>query len=75
MGFDLCNRALKIWESIGDSNSHNGSPLGKVKVHSFTFFALLGACDVTPMFTSWPVTWQPFALVASPRLRLRHHFK
>jgi hypothetical protein len=34
MGFDPWNRALKIWESIWDSNSHNGSSLGSVKVHS-----------------------------------------
>jgi hypothetical protein len=42
------NRALKILESIWDSNSHVGSSLGSVRVHSLTFFALLGACDVTP---------------------------
>jgi hypothetical protein len=48
MGFDLCNRVLKIRESIWNSNSHNGSSLGSVRVHSLTFFALLKACDVTP---------------------------
>jgi hypothetical protein len=45
MGFDPCNCALKIRESILDSNSYNGSSLRSVKVHSFTFFALPGACD------------------------------
>ncbi len=55
MGFDPCNRALKIWKSIWDSNSYNGNSLGSVRVHSLTLFALPGACelpgacDVTPM--------------------------
>ncbi len=40
MGFDPCNRALKIQESIWDSNSHNGSSLGSARVHSLTLFAL-----------------------------------
>jgi hypothetical protein len=48
MGFDPCNRALKIWESIWDSNSHNGSSFGSVRVHSLTLTTLPGACDVTP---------------------------
>jgi hypothetical protein len=34
MGFDPCNRALKIWEFIWDSNSQHGSSLGSVRVHS-----------------------------------------
>ncbi len=73
MGFDPCNHALKIQESIWDSNSHNGSSLGSVRVHSLTLFALPGACDVTLESPSWPTTLQPLALVASPRLRLRHY--
>ncbi len=64
MGFDPCNCALKIRESIWDSNSHSGSSLGRVKVHSLTLFAFSGACDVTPGFPSLPVTLQPLALVA-----------
>jgi hypothetical protein len=43
MGFDLCNRILKIQESIRsplrvhqDSNSQSGGSLGSVEVHSFT---------------------------------------
>ncbi len=39
MCFDPCNCALKIQESIWDSNSHNGSSLGSVRVHSLTFFS------------------------------------
>jgi hypothetical protein len=38
MGFDPYNHYLKIRESIWDSNSHNGSSLGSVRVHSLTFF-------------------------------------
>jgi hypothetical protein len=47
MGFDPCNRALKIQESIWDSNSYNWSSLKSVKVHSLTLFALSRTCDVT----------------------------
>jgi hypothetical protein len=69
MGFDPYNRPLKIWDSIWDSNfdSYNGSSLGSVKVHSFTVFALPGACDVTPGSPSWLATLQPLASVASLR--------
>jgi hypothetical protein len=73
MNFDPCNRALKIRESICDSNSQNGSSLRSVRVHSLTLFTLPGACEVTPGSPSWPATFQPFALVASPRLGLRHN--
>ncbi len=72
MGFDPYNCALKIWESIWDSNSHNGSSLGSVRVHSLTLFTVLGACDVTPGSPSWPTTLQPLALVTSSRLGLRY---
>jgi hypothetical protein len=71
MGFDPCNRILKIQESIWDSNSHNGSLFGRVKVHSLTLFALLRTCDVTFRSPFWLATLQPFALVTSPRLGLR----
>jgi hypothetical protein len=36
MGFDPCDRSLKIWESIGTPTPQSGSSLGSVKVHSFT---------------------------------------
>jgi hypothetical protein len=70
--FDPCNRALKIRESFRDSNSRHGSSLGSVRVHALTLFALMGACEVTLGSSSWPTTFQPLALVASPRLGLRH---
>jgi hypothetical protein len=72
MSFDPCDCALKIWESFWNFNSQHGSLLGSVRVHSLTLFALSGACEVTPRSPSWPTTLQPLALVASPRLGLRH---
>jgi hypothetical protein len=71
MGFDPCDCTLKIWESFWDSNSQHGSSLGNVRVHSFTLFALLGTCEVTPGSPSWPATFQPLTLVTSPRLGLQ----
>jgi hypothetical protein len=43
MSFDLYKCSLKIWESIWDSNSHNESSFGSVKVHSLTFFCIHGS--------------------------------
>jgi hypothetical protein len=71
MGFDACTRVLNIRESIWDSNSHNGSSLGSVRVHSLRLFALPKACDVIPGSSFWPATLQLVALVVSPRLWLR----
>jgi hypothetical protein len=71
MSFDPYNRVLKIRESIWDSNSQHGSSLGSVSVHPLTFFALPGACEVTPGSPFWLATFQPFALVASLRLGLQ----
>jgi hypothetical protein len=69
--FDPCNCTLKIRESFQDLNSQHGSSFGSVWVHSLTLFALPGACEVTLESSSWPATFQPFALVANPRLGLR----
>jgi hypothetical protein len=60
------------FENLGihwDSNSLNGSPLGSVKVHSFTLFCAPKSmrCDSR---TSLLATLQAFALVASPNLWL-----
>jgi hypothetical protein len=71
MSFDPYNCTLRIWESIWDSNSQHGSSLASVRVHSLTFFALLGACDVTLESPSCPTTLQPLALVASLKLGLQ----
>jgi hypothetical protein len=70
MGFDPCNRTLKIQESIWDSNSHNKSSLGRVRVHSLTLFALLAlpkASDVTLEPLSWPAILQPPCLSRKPK--------
>jgi hypothetical protein len=56
MDFDPYNRTLKIWESIWDSNSHNGNSLRSVRVHSLTLLALPRVCEVTPMPQSWFAT-------------------
>jgi hypothetical protein len=71
MGFDPCNRALKIRESIGTPIPNMGVHLGVwgfIPSHSF---ALPRACNVTRMLPSWLATSQAFALVVSARLRLR----
>ncbi len=70
MSFDPCNYALKIRESLWDSNSQHGSSLGSVKVHALTH-VLPGTCDVTSRSSSWLATLQPLDLVTSPRLGLR----
>ncbi len=70
MGFDPCNGIFKIWESIWDPNSHNGSSVGSVKVHSLTLFALLRACDATLGPSSWPATLQPPYLGHGPKARV-----
>ncbi len=74
MGFDPCNYALMIGESIWDSNSQHGSSFRSVRVHSLTLFALPGAHEMTCGSPSWLVTLQPLALVVNPRLGLQHKF-
>jgi hypothetical protein len=47
LSFYPCNRSLKIWESIWDSNFQDESSFGSVKVHSLTLFRTPGSmrCD------------------------------
>jgi hypothetical protein len=68
MGFDPYHRALKIRESIWDSNSEHGNSLGSVRVYSLTLFTFPGASDVTlgPLFRSTTLPW------SRPRLGLQH---
>jgi hypothetical protein len=73
IGFNPNNYALKIQESIWDSNSQHGSSLGSVRVHSLTLFALSGACDVTPGSSSSPATLQPPHLGHEPKARVTTH--
>jgi hypothetical protein len=70
MDFDPKNYAMKVWESIWDSNSQHGSSLGSVRVHSLTLFGLSGACEVIPGCPSWPVTFQPPCLGREPKARV-----
>jgi hypothetical protein len=72
--FDPCNRFLKIWESIRTPTPKVETPLGVWGFIPSHFPTLLGACSVTPGLRSWPATLQALALIASPRIRLRHLF-
>ncbi len=56
--FDLCNRSLKVQESTGTPTPKMGATW---------------ECESSFSHSSWPVPLQTFALVASPRLGLRHH--
>jgi len=70
LGFDPYNRSLNIRESTGTPTPKVGVPLGvwgSIPSHSLAF---LGACNMTPGLSSWPVTLQAFALITSPRLGL-----
>jgi hypothetical protein len=72
MSFDPCNRSLKIRKSTETPTSKVGVPLGVrgfIPSHSF---ALPGAWNLTLGLPSWPALLQALALVASPRLGLRH---
>jgi hypothetical protein len=68
---DPSNRSLKFWESTGTPSPKVGVALG---VWGFTpshFPTLPGVPDVTPSLPFGPHPCNPFALVASPKLRLR----
>jgi hypothetical protein len=69
MSFDPYNHLLKIWKSIGTPTSKVGAHLG---VHSLTFSCTLGSMKCDSRAPSWLAPLQALALVASPRLRLRH---
>jgi hypothetical protein len=58
-----------------DSSSQSESPLGSVWVHSFTFSYILGNVNVTFKLHFWSAPFQAFALIANPRLRLRHKYQ
>jgi hypothetical protein len=70
MGFDPCNRPLKIWESIETPTPKVGVYLGVwrfIPSHSST---LPGAWNVTPKLHSWHTPFQALVVVASPKLGL-----
>ncbi len=71
--FDPSNWSLKFWESTGTPSPKVGVTFG---VWGFTpshFPTLPGVLDVTPGLPFGPHPCNPFALVASPKLGLRHH--
>jgi hypothetical protein len=72
MSFDLCNRLLKIWESIRNPTPKVGAHLGVWEFIPSHFLKLSGAWNVTPGLHSWPALLQALAWVTSSRLRLRH---
>jgi hypothetical protein len=63
MGFDPCNRFLKIQESTQ-------TPTPNIGVHLGVWMFIL-TLSHTPGFLSWPVLLQTLALVVNPRLGLR----
>jgi hypothetical protein len=72
MSFDPCNCPLNIWGINWDSNSQDESSFGSVWVHSLTLFYIPGNRKCDSRAQSWPAPLQTLALVASPRLGLRH---
>jgi len=72
MSFDPYNHFLKIRKSIGTLTFKVGAHLGMcgfIPSHPPTFPRVW---NVTLGLHSWPAPLQTFALVANPRLRLRH---
>jgi len=72
LGFDPCNHSLNIQESMGTPTPNMGVHLGVwgfIPSHSF---ALPGHENTTIGLSLGSHPCKPFALVASPRLRLRH---
>jgi hypothetical protein len=72
MNFDPYNCSLEIQKSIGIIIPKMGAHLGVwvfIPSHSLTF---LKVWDVIIKLPSWLAPLQALALVASPRLKLRH---
>jgi len=71
LSFDPCNCPLKIWESTGTPTPKVELPWG-VRVHSLTPSHTPRSMLCDSRLPSWLATLQTLALVASPRLGLRH---
>jgi hypothetical protein len=69
--FDLSNRSLKFQESTGTPSSKVGVALGVWGFIPSHFPTLSGVPDVIPGLPFGPHPYNPFALVASPKLGLR----
>jgi hypothetical protein len=72
MSFDLCNRPMKIQESIGTLIPKMGVQLGVWGFIPSHFLKLSGAWNVTPGLHFWPTPLQALALVTNLRLGLQH---
>jgi hypothetical protein len=73
MGFDSWNYSLKIGDSIETPIPKVGTHLGVWGFIPWHFPTFPGVKDVIPKLPSWPAPLQALAaLVASPRLGLRH---
>jgi hypothetical protein len=69
---DPSNRSLKFWEFIGTPSPKVRVALGVWGFIPSHFPTLLGVPDVTLGLPFGPHPCNPFALVASPKLGLRH---
>jgi hypothetical protein len=72
LNFDPSNRSLKFQESIGTPSPKVGVALGVWGLTPSHSLTLPGVCDVTLGLPLGPHHCNPFALVANPKLRLRH---
>jgi hypothetical protein len=72
LNFDPSNRSLKFRESTGTPSPKVGVALGVWRLSPSHSLAFLGDSDVTPGLPFGSHPCNPFALVASPKLGLRH---
>jgi len=72
LSFDPSNRSLKFWESTGTPSPKVRVALGVWRFTPSHFPTLPRVCDVTPGLPLGPHPCNPFALVASPKLKLQH---
>jgi len=72
LSFDPLNRSLKFWKSTGTPSPKVGVALGVWGLTPSHSPTLPGIYDVTPGLPLGPHPCNPFALVASPKLGLRH---
>jgi hypothetical protein len=71
--FDPSNCSLKFRESIGTPSPNLGVALGVWRLPPSHSPTLPGVSDVTPGLPLGSHPYNPFALVASPKLGLRHN--
>jgi hypothetical protein len=72
LSFDPWIHSLKFWKSIGTPSPKVGVALGVWRFIPSHFPTLPGVCDVTPGLSLGLHPCNPLALVASPKLGLRH---